>query len=145
MALTAAQVVEVSFYAGYSAAAAIPTAVATVIAALTPEGEARITSRFLPTLRNMEDGIAASVDGMDTKQAAVFFRNEHETRERAISYWAQRIALCRFLGLEPGPACSVNDLPPFSPCCPKGSTGGGGTTDPTAPGTVLTTPAIFAV
>lgn len=142
--LTPAQTVEVSFYAGYAAAGVIPTAVATVIAGLTPEGEARITARFLPTLRNMEDGIAASVDGMDTKQAAVWFRNDHETRERAISYWSQRIALCRFLGLEPGPACSLNDLPPFSPCCPKGSTGTG-TTSPTDPATVLSTPAIFVV
>jgi hypothetical protein len=144
MALSPAQQVEVAFYAGYSAAGVLPTAVATVIAALTPEGEARLTSRFLPTLRNMEDGIAASVDGMDTAQAAVWFRNQHELRERAVSYWWQRIALCRFLGLDPGPACSVNDLPPFSPCCPKGSVGGG-TTSPTDPITILTTPAVFVV
>ena len=142
--LSPAQRVEVSFYAGYAAAASIPTVVATVLDALTPEGEARITTRFLPTLRAMEDGIAASVDGMDTKQAAVWFRNDHETAERAATYLYQRVALCRFLGLDPGPACSINDLPPFTSCCPRGgsSSGGGTPTDPTV---TLTTPAIFAV
>jgi hypothetical protein len=146
MALTAAEQVEVSFHAGYPAAGAIPTEVAAVIATLTAEGEARLRTRFLPVLNAMEQGIADSIELVDTKQAAVFIRNENELRERAAGYYWRRMSLCRFLGLDPGPALVLTDLPPFTTCCPRGATGGGGTTTPIDPTTGLSfTPAVYAV
>ena len=144
--LTAAESTDTAHHAGYAAAGAIPSEVAAVLASLTPEAEARLRIRFLPALNAMEAGIAASVELVNTKQAAVFVRNENELRERAAMYHWQRVALCHFLGLPPGPGAALTDLPPFTTCCPRSTSASGGTTAPIDPSTGLdAVPAVFVV
>lgn len=121
MALTAAETVDVRRYAGYPAAGSPPAddALAVALAGLSAEGESVIRTTFLPALAAIEIGLTGSSSILDTAKAAVWERNPAELVERALLYRTQRIALCRFLGVEPGPGV-YDPLPVVVPDDPSG-------------------------
>lgn len=104
MALSATERVEVRRQAGYPAGAADPAdAVSAVLSSLTTEGEAVLRLSFLPPLVRLELAVIGTTETLDTAKAAVWERNAVELTERMGLYRAMRVALCRFLGIEPGP------------------------------------------
>lgn len=70
---------------------------------LRPEEE-RIVVKYLTTLATLEDAIPASGDNLDTDQAAVWYHNKNEVRDRTKLYTQWRRQLCGFIGIAPGPS-----------------------------------------
>lgn len=119
MALTAAQLVAVRHYCGYSVTGDATAAPARTpvysndtylglsldyrLAHLTAEEEAKITGFFLPHLAAREEEIQGAASNLDTKRAAVWERNEREVSDRIGLFWQLRRDLCAFLGFAPGP------------------------------------------
>ena len=144
MALTAVQRVQTRRYAGYGISPATPDALDTVLATLTEEQEAVVATTFLPSLVTLEAGLLGAAETIDTAKAAVWERKAQELAERSMLYRGQRLALCRFLGVAPGPAMADPVMVVPDPCC-KGSSGGG-TDVPIDPTTGLAgVPAVFVV
>lgn len=121
MALTAAEVVATRRYTGYGVNS--PEPVAAAVAALSTDEEAALRTAFLAPLLLFETAITASSDSLDTASAAVWTRNAAELAERSTLYRSQRLALCRFLGIAPGPG--IYD-PIVVVTDPGGDTGTGG-------------------
>lgn len=116
MAVSALETVNVRRHAGYSASGAQPDdALAAALAAISAEGETVLRTLFLPALDGLEAAILNSGEGLDTKSAAVWHRNENELLERSTLYRAQRLALCHFLGVEPGPGIDTLWVVPIEP------------------------------
>lgn len=69
---------------------------------LRPEEET-IVINFLTTLSTLEAAIPASGDNLDTDQAAVWYHNKNEVRDRTKLYSQWRRQLCNFVGIAPGP------------------------------------------
>lgn len=136
MALTAAEQVAVRRYAGYGVAGAAPDALDTAMLALNPDQETVVRTTFLPSLAVLELGLTGAADTLDTAKAAVWERNPAELAERSVLYRGQRLALCRFLGIEPGPGI-------FDPLLVVPDPGAGG--DDTATGGFAAVPAVFVV
>lgn len=123
--LTAVEAMEIRRQTGYSAVPAAPSEDFTaVLAALSPEAEAVLRVTFLPSLTLLELSLWGASDTLDTKKAAVWERNALEVPERTSLYRAQRLALCRFLGIPPGPA--IYDMVITSPGADGGSDGSEG-------------------
>lgn len=124
MAFGPPELVAIRRHAGYPAAGATPTTdpLATKLDDLSPDEEMVILDVYLPALDRLEAAIPLAGDTLDTKQAAVWHRNPTELAERVALYMQQRIALCTFLGVDPGPG-----IPAVPPPLVPGTDGGGGT------------------
>lgn len=144
--LTAVEQVQVRRFCGYAIAPATPDALDAVMVGLTPEQEDVVRTTFLPSLVVLELGLASAADSLDTAKAAVWERNTNELAERSLLYRARRIDLCRFLGVDLGPAVVADPvLVVPDPCC-KGSGSTATPTIPTDPTTGLSyIPAVFVV
>ena len=105
MAFPPTEAVAIRRHAGYPAAgtAGATDALATKLVSLTTTEEMVVLDTFLPALDRLEAAIPSASDTLDTKQAAVWHRNPTEIAERIELYRQQRIALCAFLGVDPGP------------------------------------------
>jgi len=68
---------------------------------LQPEEENRLTTIFLPNLRQLEQDIYGVRNNTDTAQAAVWHRNPLELSERVQNYNWWRTQLAQFFGVEP--------------------------------------------
>lgn len=68
---------------------------------LQPDEETRITTVFLPNLRQLEQDIYGVRDNTDTAQAAVWHRNPLELAERVQNYNWWRTELAKFFGINP--------------------------------------------
>ena len=117
MALTAAQIVDVRRYMGYSAAGSaaaftppvympmIPSQNLTDrLASLTAQEEAVVTVTYLANLNTLEAAIPASASNMDTEKAGPWTANRREVGQRTALFNQWRRALCAFLGFNPGPS-----------------------------------------
>jgi hypothetical protein len=130
VALSSSELVLTRYYAGYPIAGAAPADIlATKLAGLTTDEETVLRASFLVHLPVLEAAIPGAGGTLDTNEAAVWTRNPVETAERAVLFRAMRMALCRFLGVEPGagivePAIIV-PVPGGTPI-PSPTTGGGG-------------------
>jgi hypothetical protein len=119
MALTAAQIVSVRRYMGYSVTGDATSAPARELVYsnvsymglsldyrldhLTPEEESVIVTTYLDQLALREAEIQGASDNLDTDRAAVWWRNKNELSERMGLYATLRRELCSFLGFAPGP------------------------------------------
>jgi hypothetical protein len=119
MLLTAAQLVDVRRYMGYSVsgnAAAHPyreLAYSNVsymglsldyrLANLSGAEEMVILNTYLPNLMAREQEIQGAAGNLDTDQAAVWKRNSNEVSDRIRLFTWLRRELCTFLGFPPGP------------------------------------------
>lgn len=138
--LTPAEVIEVRRQAGYPAVAPVTEiALAEALAGLSPEAEAVLRVSFLPGLARLELAVLGASETLDTAKAAVWERNPAEVAERMGLYRSLRIALCRFLGVDPGPG--IYDM--IVPGTGTG-TGTGGDTG-TQPGGLSYTPAVLVL
>lgn len=105
MALAPPEQIAIRRHAGYGVLGqdGAPDALATRLASLTGDEEMVLFDTFLPNLETLEAAIPAAGATLDTKQAAVWHRNLNELAERNALYTQQRLALCAFLGIDPGP------------------------------------------
>jgi hypothetical protein len=115
MALTETQKVQVRYYCGYGALGqqALPAngyrffveygEMEYKLINMQPEEESEVITYYLPNLLQLKSDIPAIRDNIDTKQAAVWFWNEKEFRDRRTLFNYVRRELCAFLGLTPGP------------------------------------------
>lgn len=69
---------------------------------LTPT-EATIVQQKLTDLRTLETAVPAAGANLDTDQAAVWYHNKNEVRDRMGLYRMWRVELCNILGIPPGP------------------------------------------
>lgn len=67
------------------------------------DGELSVLRRYLATLNVLEAAIPHAADNLDTNQAAVWTRNQNESRDRERLYDGWRVRLCDFLGIPSGP------------------------------------------
>jgi len=74
------------------------------ISNMSSDEEDQVRSVFLTNLILLEADIPATRDNIDTAQAAVWYRNKNELRERWAIYDDWRRRLCDFIGCECGPA-----------------------------------------
>lgn len=70
--------------------------------------EAAVVQTFLASLRVLEAAIASSGANLDTDQAAVWFHNKNEVRDRYDLYNRERLRFTGFLGVPPGPELDNN-------------------------------------
>lgn len=105
MALTDVERTELHRQCGYPVAAASGAAAFLDLrsAALTA-AEQVVLRRYLATLAGLEAAVPKASDSLDTDQAAVWTRNQHEVRDRLVLLDEWRRRLCGFLGVRPGPA-----------------------------------------
>jgi len=70
---------------------------------LQPGEEARVVLNYIPKLIQLEQDTFDVRENLDTWQAAVWYWNRMEIRDRVklFRYW--RMELCNFLGIPPGP------------------------------------------
>ena len=66
------------------------------------DGEVAVLRRYLTTLAELETAIPRASENLDTNQAAVWFRNPNESRDRDNLFDGWRARMCAFLGLPPG-------------------------------------------
>lgn len=69
-----------------------------------PEEETRLVSVYLTNLALLEQDVVDSRDNVDTKQAAVWYRNEQEIAEKRDLFDDWRRRMCYFIGIAPGPS-----------------------------------------
>lgn len=118
--LTAGQLVDVRRYMGYPMQGDIPATDNSDMAygwvssgawqtlyhrlsTMSAEEEAVVVS-YLTTLSTLEAAIPSSGDNLDTDQAAVWYHNKNEVRDRTKLFMQWRRQLCGFIGIAPGPA-----------------------------------------
>jgi hypothetical protein len=72
--------------------------------------EAVIRTTYLANLALLETDVVGTRANLDTDQAAVWYHNKNEQRDRdrLLDSWRRR--LCGFLGIPPGPALSESGL-----------------------------------
>lgn len=68
-----------------------------------PGEENQVTTYYLVNLAQLESDIPAIRNNIDTKQAAVWYWNDKEFRDRVKLFNYVRRELCNYLGLTPGP------------------------------------------
>lgn len=89
-----------------------------------------VQTDWLPRLAALDQAVVGAGIGpdaaLDTARAAVWERNPIEMYERELLYYRQRVALCAFLDVPPGPGCT----PPPAPVAPATPAEGGGSTPP---------------
>jgi len=107
--------VKIRFYCGFPAYGVAPLAnfwmrstwvngqVEFVMRALAPDEEDKVRNQFLPQLIQLETDIYNVRLNIDTAQAAVWYRNANELKERVSLYTFWRQELCRFIGSYYGP------------------------------------------
>ena len=66
--------------------------------------ELQIVRQYLSQLYALESAIPTAGSNLDTDQAAVWYRNKHEVRDRMALFDAWRRRLVGFIGLPCGPA-----------------------------------------
>lgn len=71
-----------------------------------PEEEAVIRTTYLANLYTLETAIVGASANLDTDQAAVWFHNKNEQRDREALFTSWRMKLCAFIGVAPGPGLS---------------------------------------
>jgi hypothetical protein len=64
--------------------------------------EGTIVLQYLAQLNTMEQAIVGTADNLDTDQAAVWFHNKNELRDRYSLYNSWRRRLCEIIGVYPG-------------------------------------------
>jgi hypothetical protein len=67
------------------------------------DGEVAVLRRYLVTLAALESAIPRSSENLDTNQAAVWTRNQNESKDRELLFDSWRTRMCAFLGVPPGP------------------------------------------
>ncbi len=77
-----------------------------------PEEQTRLETVYLTNLLLLEQDVVDSRDNVDTKQAAVWHRNEREIAEKRDLFDDWRRRMCWFIGIAPGPSlgdgsCSI--------------------------------------
>lgn len=72
--------------------------------------EAQVVLARLGELRTLEAAIPAAGGNLDTDQAAVWFHNKNEVRDRNNLFRTWRKALCDFLGIPPGPYLKTSGI-----------------------------------
>ncbi|MEB0133571.1 hypothetical protein, partial [Pseudomonas sp. CCI2.4] len=72
--------------------------------------EVVIRTTYLANLALLETDVVGTRANLDTDQAAVWYHNKNEQRDRdrLLDSWRRR--LCGFLGIPPGPALSESGL-----------------------------------
>ena len=65
--------------------------------------EGAVVVQYLTTLNTLEAAIPAAGANLDTDQAAVWYHNKNEVRDRSKLFDSWRRRLCGFLGIEQGP------------------------------------------
>ncbi len=65
---------------------------------------------FLTELPLLESDITSVRLNMDTAQAAVWYWNKNELRDRVRLYNVRRLALCALLGIPPGPSLQAGGI-----------------------------------
>jgi hypothetical protein len=115
MAFTDDQKVQIRKYAGYPAFGGVPIPnfgfrffqaygdLEFRLVNLAADEEAEVINNFLPKLTLLESDIYGVRDNSDTSQAAVWYRNKFELRERIANYTHWRKWLCNFIGCQIGP------------------------------------------
>jgi len=73
--------------------------------------EFQVLRQYVAQLYTLETAIPSTSDNLDTDQAAVWFHNKNELRDREQLFDAWRKRLCGFLGIPPGPALNVGGGP----------------------------------
>ena len=75
-----------------------------------PSEEVVIRTTYLANLAVLETDVVGTRVNLDTDQAAVWYHNKNEQRDRdrLLDSWRRR--LCGFLGIPPGPALSESGL-----------------------------------
>ena len=68
-----------------------------------------VISNFVTELNLLETAVVDAGDNLDTDKAAVWVHNKDEVRDRRALYSIRRKDLCRFIGVNPGPAISGMD------------------------------------
>lgn len=71
---------------------------------LRPEEESTLISVYLTSLAQLETDLVSTTDNLDTDQAAVWYHNKNEMRDREkmLDMWRRR--MCYFIGIPPGPS-----------------------------------------
>ena len=123
MALTAAQIVDVRRYMGYSAAGSVAAFTPPVympmipsqnlterLASLTAQEETVVTVTYLANLNTLEAAIPAAATNLDTDKAGPWVANKREIGQRTALFNQWRRALCAFLGFDPGPALGLGGI-----------------------------------
>ena len=115
MALSDAEKVQIRKYCGYPMFGGIPvqnfgwryfTHYGTLeffMINLSSLEETEIRSNFLVKLPQLETDAFSVRDNLDTKQAAVWYWNTNEIKDRQKLYNYWRSLLCQFVGIPPGP------------------------------------------
>lgn len=116
MAFTDAEKVSIRRYCGYMAFGSTPIPnygwrysvdygdLEFRILNLSPEEEDEVRDYFLPNLLLLQNDIPATRTNVDTAQAAVWYRNANELKERWALFNSMRRYLCDFIGAAYGPA-----------------------------------------
>jgi hypothetical protein len=115
MAFTDAEKVLIRKYTGYAMKGGIPVqnfgwrffqwygTLEFFMINLSIDEETEIRTNFMPKLANLETDSYTARDNLDTKQAAVWYWNTNEIRDRQRLYNYWRLLLCDFMGIPPGP------------------------------------------
>ena len=76
--------------------------------------EEAVLSRYLVTLRALEQAVVDASNSLDTARAAVWFRNPTEVADRTSLFDDWRRRLCAFLGVPPGQALARSSTVPLA-------------------------------
>jgi hypothetical protein len=108
--LTAAQMAQVRYYAGYTAFGAFGYVLSpgmalldTQVAAMSDAEQALLISNFLNVLPGLETAINSMSGTLGVASAGPFQRNENEQAERNKLFNSLRRRMCAWIGCEPGP------------------------------------------
>lgn len=115
MSFTDAQKVAIRKYCGYPAFGSVPVPnfswrysteygdLEFYMDNLSSAEQDQVTNVYLPNLVLLEQDVPNTRQNSDTSQAAVWYRNKNELKERWDNYTLLRKQLCDFLGCEYGP------------------------------------------
>lgn len=122
MALTQDQKVKVRYYCGYGVLGqqALPAngyrffveygEMEYKLINFQPEEEAEVVNFYLPNLDQLKADIPLVRANLDTKQAAVWVWNPKEIRDRKRLFNVERLELCYFMDLKPGPGLMTGSI-----------------------------------
>jgi hypothetical protein len=71
--------------------------------------EGAVIVTYLTTLNGLETAIAGAGANLDTDQAAVWYHNKNEVRDRVRLYNWHRRELCKIMGVPPGEGLDASD------------------------------------
>lgn len=113
---TDAQKVQIRFYCGYGAFGSIPIPnfgwrymtqygdLEFRLNNMSQDEQDEVINFYLPNLLLLKQDIPAVRDNSDTSQAAVWYRNKNELKERRANFTGLRMDLCHFIGCDYGPS-----------------------------------------